>query len=159
MTKKERYIVGLDIGTTKVTAIVSEVNEDETLDIIGIGSTESKGLRKGTVINLEQTVDSIKRVVDKLVVELEAKLGNNDVTLELDDAAREWIAERGYDPKMGARPMARVIQEQIKRPLAEELLFGSLADGGHVKISVGADDNLLLNAEPALKELEHLPEG
>ncbi|MBT8086968.1 MAG: ATP-dependent Clp protease ATP-binding subunit ClpA [Gammaproteobacteria bacterium] len=103
-------------------------------------------------------VDSIKRVVDKLVVELEAKLGNNNVTLELDDAAREWIAERGYDPKMGARPMARVIQEQIKRPLAEELLFGSLADGGHVKIVVGPDGSLQLNAEPVLKELEHLPE-
>ena len=104
-------------------------------------------------------IDSIKRVVDKLVVELEAKLGNNNVTLELDDEAREWIAERGYDPKMGARPMARVIQEQIKRPLAEELLFGSLAEGGHVRITVGADGNLQLNAEPVLKELEHLPES
>ena len=103
-------------------------------------------------------MDSIKRVVDKLVVELEAKLGNNNVTLELDDAAREWIAARGYDPKMGARPMARIIQEQIKRPLAEELLFGSLAKGGHVKIVVGDDDNLELIAEPVLKELEHLPE-
>ncbi|MDH3304515.1 MAG: ATP-dependent Clp protease ATP-binding subunit ClpA [Gammaproteobacteria bacterium] len=104
-------------------------------------------------------IDSIKRVVDKLVVELEAKLGNNNVTLELNDEAREWIAERGYDPTMGARPMARVIQEQIKRPLAEELLFGSLANGGHVKVTVGADGNLKLNAEPVLKELEHLPEG
>ena len=103
-------------------------------------------------------MDSVKRVVDKLVVELEAKLGNNNVTLELDDAAREWIAARGYDPKMGARPMARVIQEQIKRPLAEELLFGSLADGGHVKIVVGPEDELELIAEPVLKELEHLPE-
>ena len=82
-------------------------------------------------------IDSVKRVVDKLVVELEAKLGSNNVTFELDDAAREWIAERGYDPKMGARPMARIIQEHIKRPLAEELLFGSLADGGHVRITVG----------------------
>jgi ATP-dependent Clp protease ATP-binding subunit ClpA len=103
-------------------------------------------------------IESIKRVVDKLVVELEAKLGNNNVTLELDDAARDWIAKRGYDPLMGARPMARIIQEQIKRPLAEELLFGSLAKGGHVKIVVGEDGKLMLNAEPVLKELEHLPE-
>ncbi len=103
-------------------------------------------------------MSSIKRVVDKLVVELEAKLGSSDVTIELDDEAREWIAERGYDPKMGARPMARVIQEHIKRALAEELLFGALADGGHVRVTVGDDDNLELNAEPALKELEHLPE-
>ncbi|MDX2413448.1 MAG: ATP-dependent Clp protease ATP-binding subunit ClpA [Woeseiaceae bacterium] len=102
-------------------------------------------------------INSIKRVVDKLVVELEAKLDNNNVTFELDDAAREWIAQRGYDPKMGARPMARIIQEHIKRPLAEELLFGSLADGGHVRITVDKDDTLKLNAEPALKELEHLP--
>ena len=101
--------------------------------------------------------DSIKRVVDKLVVELEAKLGTNQVTLELDDAAREWIAKRGYDPKMGARPMARIIQEHIKRPLAEELLFGSLADGGHVRIAVGPDDTLELHAEPIRKELAHLP--
>ena len=101
---------------------------------------------------------SIARVVDKLVVELESKLGSSNVTLELDDAARSWIAERGYDAKMGARPMARIIQEHIKRPLAEELLFGSLADGGHVRISVGEDDTLQLNAEPVTKELAHLPE-
>jgi ATP-dependent Clp protease ATP-binding subunit ClpA len=100
---------------------------------------------------------SIKRVVDKLVVELESKLDSNNVTLELDDAAREWIAERGYDPQMGARPMARVIQEHIKRPLAEELLFGSLAEGGHVRITVGPDNELKLIAEPVLRELEHLP--
>jgi ATP-dependent Clp protease ATP-binding subunit ClpA len=104
-------------------------------------------------------LQSIKRVVDKLVVELEAKLDSNDVTLELDDAAREWIANRGYDPKMGARPMARLIQEQIKRPLAEELLFGSLENGGHVRITVGPDDQLQLKVESALKELEHLPDA
>jgi ATP-dependent Clp protease ATP-binding subunit ClpA len=101
-------------------------------------------------------VNSVNRVVDKLIVELEAKLDSNNVTLELDDAARAWIAERGYDPKMGARPMARVIQEHITRPLAEELLFGKLEGGGHVRISVGTDDSLKLNAEPALRELEHL---
>ena len=91
---------------------------------------------------------SIARVVDKLVVELEAKLGSNDVTLELDDAARDWIADRGYDPKMGARPMARVIQEHIKRPLAEELLFGSLAEGGHVRIITVGDELKSRLAEP-----------
>jgi ATP-dependent Clp protease ATP-binding subunit ClpA len=101
---------------------------------------------------------SIMRVVDKLVVELEAKLSSNNVTLELDDAARQWIAERGYDPKMGARPMARVIQEHIKRPLAEELLFGSLSEGGHVRIGVGDDGELELKSEAARKELAHMPE-
>ncbi len=103
-------------------------------------------------------IGSVKRVVDKLIVELEAKLGSNNVTIELDDAARDWIADRGYDEQMGARPMARVIQEHIKRPLADELLFGSLAEGGHVRVTVGEDQQLKLSPEPAVKELEHLAE-
>ncbi|HSD68807.1 MAG TPA: ATP-dependent Clp protease ATP-binding subunit ClpA [Woeseiaceae bacterium] len=102
---------------------------------------------------------SIARVVDKLVVELEAKLGSSNVTLELTNEARAWIAARGYDPQMGARPMARIIQEQIKRPLAEELLFGSLAEGGHVCIDVGTDGNLVLKAEKTVRELQHLPQA
>jgi len=101
---------------------------------------------------------SIARVVDKLVVELESKLEGSNVTLELDALARDWIADRGYDAKMGARPMARIIQEFIKRPLAEELLFGKLSDGGHVRISLSDDGELVLHAEPVLKELAHLPE-
>ena len=104
-------------------------------------------------------IKSIKNVVDKLIVELEAKLGSNNVTLELTDSARGWIADRGYDSKMGARPMARIIQEHIKRPLAEELLFGNLVKGGHVKIFVNNDGNLELSAEQPIKELEHLPQN
>jgi ATP-dependent Clp protease ATP-binding subunit ClpA len=65
------------------------------------------------------------------------------VSIILDDAARRWLGEKGYDPKMGARPMARLIQEQIKRPLAEELLFGKLAAGGTVKIGVSEDGKSL----------------
>jgi len=103
---------------------------------------------------------SIARVVDKLIVELEAQLDKTDVTIELEPAARTWIAEKGYDKKMGARPMARVIQEHIKRPLAEELLFGQLADGGHVRVDLNkSEDGLLLLTEPATRELEHLPEA
>jgi len=99
---------------------------------------------------------SILRVVDKLVVELESKLESNNVTLELDTAARELIADQGYDEKMGARPMARVIQEEIKRPLAEKLLFGELVDGGHVIVIVNAEGKLELDATPDAKRLEHL---
>ncbi|RPH69521.1 MAG: ATP-dependent Clp protease ATP-binding subunit ClpA, partial [Hyphomicrobiales bacterium] len=82
---------------------------------------------------------TIQRVVDKLLVEIEAQLEQKGVQLHIDDDARAWIAKRGYDPKMGARPMARVIQEFIKRPLAEELLFGRLEHGGHAFVSVGED--------------------
>jgi ATP-dependent Clp protease ATP-binding subunit ClpA len=100
---------------------------------------------------------SIARVVDKLIVELEAQLEKNEVTIELEPAARDWIAAKGYDKAMGARPMARVIQEHIKRPLAEELLFGRLKDGGHVRVDRNADgDGLMLLSEPAIRELEHL---
>jgi ATP-dependent Clp protease ATP-binding subunit ClpA len=83
--------------------------------------------------------DTIERVVDKLLVEAEAQLEQKHVSLSVDEAARRWIAKRGYDPKMGARPMARVIQEFIKRPLAEELLFGRLVNGGQVEVRLNAD--------------------
>jgi ATP-dependent Clp protease ATP-binding subunit ClpA len=86
---------------------------------------------------------TIERVVDKLIVEVETQLEQKGVQLTVEDAARSWIAEKGYDPKMGARPMARVIQEHIKRPLAEELLFGRLSGGGQVQVSVSADGSKL----------------
>jgi ATP-dependent Clp protease ATP-binding subunit ClpA len=78
----------------------------------------------------------ILRVVEKFLMQLEEQLASKQVQLEVDEAARSWLAEHGYDPKMGARPMARVIQENLKRPLAEELLFGKLAHGGRVQVSV-----------------------
>jgi ATP-dependent Clp protease ATP-binding subunit ClpA len=93
---------------------------------------------------------TIERVVDKLIVEVEAQLEQKGVSLTLDDAARRWVAIKGYDPKMGARPMARVIQEFIKRPLAEELLFGRLVGGGNVRVTVAEDDSKLsLDIQPA----------
>ena len=82
---------------------------------------------------------TILHVVRKFIVELEQQLADQQVTLEIEDAAVQWLADKGYDSAMGARPMQRVIQQEIKRPLAEELLFGGLAKGGHIKISLGAD--------------------
>ncbi len=79
---------------------------------------------------------TIAQVVDKFLIELEAQLEPKKVTLEVDTEGRTWLAERGYDPRMGARPMARIIQESIKRRLAEELLFGRLVNGGHVTVTV-----------------------
>ncbi len=84
----------------------------------------------------------VAQVVDKFVMQLETQLGDRDVSIELSEAARGWLAKRGYDPQFGARPLARVIQEHIKKPLAEELLFGKLAKGGVVKVDVGADGKL-----------------
>jgi ATP-dependent Clp protease ATP-binding subunit ClpA len=97
---------------------------------------------------------TIERVVDKLLVEAEAQLELKHVSLSVDEPARQWIAKRGYDPKMGARPMARVIQEFIKRPLAEELLFGKLINGGHVDVGVSADgEKLTLETGPVEEPL------
>ncbi len=84
----------------------------------------------------------ITRVVDKFIYELEAQLQEKGVTVDVEDSAREWLAEHGFDAKMGARPMARIIQEHIKKPLAEELLFGRLANGGDLVIR--AEDGQLV---------------
>ncbi|MGJ0485043.1 MAG: ATP-dependent Clp protease ATP-binding subunit ClpA [Methylomicrobium sp.] len=81
-------------------------------------------------------ISVVGHVVDKFIFELEALLADRHVTLTLDDDARLWLAENGCDPKMGARPMARLIQEKIKKPLANDLLFGKLTQGGHVRIYV-----------------------
>ena len=82
----------------------------------------------------------IARVVDKFILQLEAQLSDRNVTIELTDEAREWLVKNGYDEAMGARPMARVIQTQIKTPLADEVLFGRLKSGGVVKVVVTADE-------------------
>ena len=76
----------------------------------------------------------IVRVVDKFIIQLEEQLADRNVSIELSAAARTWLAENGYDPTYGARPLARLIQEEIKKPLADELLFGKLAKGGRVQV-------------------------
>ncbi len=86
----------------------------------------------------EQTIG---HVVNKFILELESQLADKHVTIDLDEGARRWLAKHGHDPAMGARPMARIIQERIKRPLADELLFGRLSGGGHVKVT-GSDEGL-----------------
>jgi len=104
------------------------------------------------------TPEIVARVVEKFVMQLEAQLADRNVTIELSSAAKEWLAERGYDPLYGARPLARVIQEHIKKPLAEELLFGRLTKGGAVKVTLkdGALDFEFVEASvPALPK----PEG
>jgi ATP-dependent Clp protease ATP-binding subunit ClpA len=90
----------------------------------------------------------IKTVVDKFLTELQAQLDEKRVQLDVDDEAREWLAREGYDEKMGARPMQRLIQERIKRQLAEDILFGELSNGGTVHVGV-EDGDLALRIESA----------
>jgi ATP-dependent Clp protease ATP-binding subunit ClpA len=78
----------------------------------------------------------VARVVDKFILQLELQLADRGVHIDLDDEARQWLTDRGYDKLYGARPMARLVQEKIKQPLAEELLFGKLVNGGEVKVRI-----------------------
>jgi ATP-dependent Clp protease ATP-binding subunit ClpA len=87
--------------------------------------------------------ETIGRVVDKFILQLEEQLADRNVMIELNADARLWLAAKGYDPLFGARPLGRVIQEHIKKPLAEELLFGHLAKGGIVAVSVDKETDKL----------------
>jgi ATP-dependent Clp protease ATP-binding subunit ClpA len=108
------------------------------------------------------TPEIVGRVVEKFVMQLEAQLADRNVTIELSSAAKEWLAERGYDKLYGARPLARVIQEYIKKPLAEELLFGKLVKGGSVKVTLrdGKLDFEIIEAQlPALPKPDEDGDG
>ncbi len=98
------------------------------------------------------SLDTIAHVVDKFIIELEVQLEDKHVTIELDEIARQWLARHGYDKLMGARPMARLIQEKIKKPLANELLFGQLEKGGHVIVRT-INGELVLNYEGRAGEM------
>jgi ATP-dependent Clp protease ATP-binding subunit ClpA len=105
----------------------------------------------------------VGRVVDKFIMQLEAQLADRNVTIELTMAAREWLSRKGYDKLMGARPLARVIQQEIKKPLADQLLFGDLITGGHVKVDIKDDKAVfeVIAAKVAPKKAadEDEPEG
>jgi len=117
-------------------------------------------IKKGFTPEFRNRLDSIVQfshldeetmihVVNKFIVELETQLADKKVDLQVDDKARAWLAKHGYDKTMGARPMARLIQEKIKKELAEALLFGDLVNGGHVYISE-KDDKLDFNLKSRL---------
>jgi len=96
------------------------------------------------------STDVVRTVVDKFIAELEAQISDRKVQIEIDDEAKDWLVEKGYDEKMGARPMARLIQEHIKKPLAEMLLFGELENRSGMVLVTVADGELALKvAEPA----------
>jgi ATP-dependent Clp protease ATP-binding subunit ClpA len=90
----------------------------------------------------------IEQVVHKFIAELQAQLDDRKVSIELDESAMRWLAKRGYDKAMGARPMARLIQDSIKRPLADAILFGELAGGGSVLVTADKNDELAFEMTP-----------
>ncbi len=114
--------------------IVREGEDDEAIK--RLFTPEFRNRLDATITFAGLTEEIVGRVVEKFVMQLEAQLADRNVTIELSSSAKEWLAERGYDRLYGARPLARVIQEYIKKPLAEELLFGKLARGGAVKVTM-----------------------
>jgi ATP-dependent Clp protease ATP-binding subunit ClpA len=114
--------------------------QDNTLDggeaIKKMFTPEFRNRLDATIQFKSLDANVILNVVDKFLIELESQLEARKVSMTITDKARRWLAEKGYDPKMGARPMARVIQDEIKQVLANELLFGDLTNGGRVKIDI-----------------------
>ncbi len=115
----------------------SQDNSTDGIEAINRTFTPEFRNRLDAVIQFQQLDERIIfNVVDKFLVELQVQLDPKGVMLEVSDTARGWLANKGYDRQMGARPMARVIQEHLKKPLADQILFGGLNDGGHVKVSL-----------------------
>ena len=117
-----------------------EVREGEDMEAINRLFTPEFRNRLDAIVPFKSLgKETIGRVVEKFVLQLEAQLSDRQVTISLSDAARNWLGEKGYDPLYGARPLARIIQEHIKKPLADELLFGRLAKGGAVLVDMAED--------------------
>jgi len=128
------------------------VGEDEDA-IKRLFTPEFRNRLDATIAFAGLTPEIVGMVVEKFVMQLEAQLADRNVTIELSSAAKEWLAERGYDRLYGARPLSRVIQEHVKKPLAEELLFGKLVRGGAVKVTLKDDKldfEIVESAIPAL---------
>src|SRR5215831_19423391 len=131
---------------------VEQSHQTDAMEIIRRAFSPEFRNRLDAIIQFSSLdMEHILRVVDKFLIELEAQLQEKHVSLNVDTDARRWLAEHGFDPQMGARPMARVIQENVKRPLADELLFGKLAAGGRVYLGV-KDDKLDVRIEEDEKQ-------
>ena len=126
---------GAEVQARRSIGFTEQDHSSDAMEIIRKAFTPEFRNRLDAIIAFDSLQpEAVARVVDKFIMQLEAQLGAKKVQLEVDEDARAWLAEHGFDEKMGARPMARVIQEHIKRPLAEELLFGKLANGGQVRV-------------------------
>jgi ATP-dependent Clp protease ATP-binding subunit ClpA len=128
---------GAEEGGRASIGFTEQNHSTDSLKVIEKGFSPEFRNRLDAIIQFKPLdISIVGHVVDKFIFELEALLVEKHVTLTLAPEARLWLAENGCDPKMGARPMARLIQEKIKKPLANDLLFGKLAHGGHVRIYI-----------------------
>ncbi len=134
---------GAQLMSRRSMGFTEQQNELDGMEEIKKMFTPEFRNRLDSIVNFG-TLDAntLSNVVDKFLVAFELQLNEKKVTLTVDKDARIWLAEKGYDPKMGARPMARVIQEHLKKPLANELLFGDLTRGGHVNVTVNNDNEI-----------------
>lgn len=131
---------GAEESSRRSMGLIEQQHAIDALEVIRrMFTPEFRNRLDATIPFAALSTKEVSRVVDKFLLQLEEQLASKGVQLEIDDEAREWLAKRGYDPRMGARPMARTIQESLKRPLAEELLFGKLAHGGRVHVGVKND--------------------
>ena len=126
----------------------SERTGEDTEAINRMFSPEFRNRLDATIAFSSLSPEIISRVVEKFIMQLEVQLEDRNVTIEINESARKWIGTKGYDKNYGARPLSRVVQEHIKKPLAEELLFGRLSGGGVVKIGVKKNE-LIFDYEPA----------
>ena len=137
----------------------------DTIEVIRKAFAPEFRNRLDAIINFKSLdMPVILLVVDKFIMELEEQLALKGVNISVSRAAREWLAEQGFDPQMGARPMKRVIQEQIKRPLADDLLFGALAEGGEAQVYApgekdpeAGEKNLVLKVTSKSRKPKALP--
>ena len=141
--------VGAQMAARRTIGFVEQDHATDALEALKRGFSPEFRNRLDAVVQFNALdFEHVLRVVDKFLIELEAQLQEKHVSLHVDADARRWLAGHGFDPQMGARPMARVIQENVKRALADELLFGKLAGGGKVSLSV-RDGQLAVAAEAA----------
>ena len=137
---------GASAAARRTMGFVEQNHSTDAMEIIRKAFTPEFRNRLDAVVQFGAlNIEHILRVVDKFLIELEAQLIEKHVALNTSAEARQWLAENGFDPQMGARPMTRIIQDKIKRPLADELLFGKLVKGGRVNVDV-VDGKLVVEA-------------
>jgi ATP-dependent Clp protease ATP-binding subunit ClpA len=138
---------GAALASRRSIGFVEQKHDSDAMEVIRRTFTPEFRNRLDAIIQFSALdFEHILRVVDKFLIELESQLTEKRVSLDVGSDARGWLAEHGFDPQMGARPMARVIQEKVKRALADELLFGKLSGGGQVRLSV-RDGELRVDCE------------